>query len=177
MYDDKELAKGIILAIIREAGGKLHNKTNLYKAFYYAHLEFARTEPGYLSGWPIVHMPNGPGIDWCDRLLGELVADGLLEIKQVTKGKYAAFLFVAAQVPPRISLPEGSSEAIKKAVTLVDGKTAETVSEESHRRAWERTKNGQEMDIYLDLQDDDEYRNRAVLFEKLGPLVDDIFGG
>ena len=44
---------------VRQADG-FRIKTNLFKAFYHAHLEFARTQPGYLSNWPIVHMPNGP---------------------------------------------------------------------------------------------------------------------
>jgi hypothetical protein len=122
-------------------------------------------------------MPNGPGIDNCDRLLGELCAAGLLTIKPITLGEYEGFLFViAASVSEQSDLPEGAIEAIQAAVMLVQNKTAKVVSIESHRRAWDSTTNGQEMEIYVDLQSDAEYCERKSLYGRLGPMVDEIFG-
>jgi hypothetical protein len=169
MYKDKERAKAIIMEIIRQAGGQFHNKTNLFKAFYYAHLEFARTQPGFLSTWPIVRMPNGPGIDRFDRLLGELMAEGKLEIQPITKGSYEGFLFSTAGTGDPDVLPDGSADAIAKAVSMVDGKTARTVSKESHRRAWKSAKDGQEMNIYLDLD------NSNATIEADAAMVGDLF--
>ncbi|MBP87557.1 MAG: hypothetical protein CMJ64_12665 [Planctomycetaceae bacterium] len=61
---EKDRAKRIIIEIIRQADGSFERKTNLYKAFYHAHLKYAADNPGYLSKWPIVRMPRGPGIDF-----------------------------------------------------------------------------------------------------------------
>ena len=58
---DKEVAKQVILEIIRQAGGVLNYKTSLFKAFYHAHLHFAETQSGYLSTWPIVACREAPG--------------------------------------------------------------------------------------------------------------------
>ena len=88
---DKNRAKQIIVEIVRQAGGVLDNKTNLFKAFYRAHLKFAESNPGFLSTWKIVRMPNGPGIHRFEVLLGELIADGYLEVDEV--GKAAALHF------------------------------------------------------------------------------------
>jgi len=173
-YQDKERAKAVILEIIRQAGGKLHNKTNLFKAFYHAHLEYAKANRGYLSTWPIVRMPKGPGIDWCDRLLGELTSDGSLKIRQVKRGNRYAFLFsLSGKRPAENTLPEGSAEAIKRALARIDGKTADEVSGESHRRAWESARNGEEMNIYLDLtESDSELQEKA---ESTAAMLNDIW--
>jgi hypothetical protein len=59
---------------------------------------------------------------------------------------------------PSPSLPEAAIEAIREGVKAVDGKSAVAVSDESHRqsRVWREAKDGEELDIYLDLIDDDE---------------------
>ena len=59
-----ELAKQVICAIVEAAGGKLEGQVRLYKAFYYAHLYcWENAAEGVLTDYPIVRMPNGPGID------------------------------------------------------------------------------------------------------------------
>lgn len=87
---DRLLAKKIIVEIIRQAGGKWIGKTKLYKAFYFAHLYYFESAPDYLSDWPIVRMPNGPGIDSGDELLRELAATGVLTRDFVPEGPYRA---------------------------------------------------------------------------------------
>ncbi|HEX3657365.1 MAG TPA: hypothetical protein VHV55_16365 [Pirellulales bacterium] len=156
-HKDKDKAKQVIVEIIRAAGGTFDNKTNLFKAFYHAHLHFAEHQRSFLSTWPIVHMPNGPGIDSFDRLLGEMLAAGVLETRQTGCEPYRSFQFAVKNDHCFAELPTGSAEAIAAGVAAVDGRTAAEVSQESHRRAWHQTANGEEMNIYLDLIPDAEY--------------------
>ena len=160
---EKELAKEIIAEIIRQAGGAFDNKTNLYKAFYYAHLQYAETQPGYLSNWPIVRMPRGPGIHNFDVLLGELMAEGKVETKQIDLEGRSGFRFTLCEGPSEGNLlPEGSSEAIAFAVDQVRGKSAEEVSRETHEtsRAWRNARDGEELNIYIDSIPEEEYQRR-----------------
>ena len=157
----KDRAKHIVLAIIGAAGGTLDNKTNLYKAFYYAHLHFTQGTGEFLSAWPIVRMPRGPGIHNGGILLGELVASKHLRISQIRSGTHAAFRFCLTEKGRRAAaeLTSEECEAISKAVAGVFGKTAGRVSDESHvvSKTWHDTENGKELAIYADLLTPDEY--------------------
>ena len=159
---DKEIAKTIILQIVRQAGGVLDNKTNLYKAFYYAHLHFADKRGYYLSTWPIVRMPNGPGIDSFDVLIGELMTEGKIECISVEWGSCSGFRFSVLSGTPQDTLPVGAEEAIAYALKRVKGKTAAAVSCKSHddSRSWREAVDGQELNIYPDLLEDEEYQQR-----------------
>jgi hypothetical protein len=164
---DRECAKQIILEIIRQAGGVLNYKTSLFKAFYHAHLRFADTHPGYLSAWPIVRMPRGPGIDRFDVLLGELMAEDRITTKEIEIADYRGFQFaLCGQNSQTHMLPEGAEEAIAYGVQQVRGKSATQVSAESHQvsRAWREANNGDELNVYLDSMSDadyDDYMRRA----------------
>ena len=46
-----------------------------------------------------------------------------------------------------------------------------------YSRSWRTTRDGEELDIYIDLQAEDEYRQHEALFDKFGPMIDDIFAG
>src|SRR5262245_15813426 len=86
MGANKERAERVILEILRQAGTEGLGKTKLYKAFWLAHLYFARENPGFLSDWPIVRMPNGAGIDKGEMLLRELVENGQIALEQGQAG-------------------------------------------------------------------------------------------
>ncbi len=167
-------AKKIIVELVREAGGQFFNKTNLFKAFWKAHLAYAANNPGYLSSWPIVRMPNGPGIDDFDLLLSEMLGDGWLTIDEAPVGPYRAMVFSLGPSCPPPSLPAAAVAAIHAGLKAVDGKSATAVSDESHRqsRVWRETNNGEAMDIYLDLMDDAERDQReanlAILAQAIG---------
>jgi hypothetical protein len=167
-------AKKIIVELVRQAGGEFQNKTNLFKAFWKAHLAYAAKNPGYLSNWPIVRMPNGPGIDEFDQLLAEMLADGWLTIGETQVGSYRAMVFTLGQACPPPSLPQEAMEAVREGVKAVGGKAAATVSDESHQqsRVWREAKDGEELDIYLDLMDDEERNRReanlAILADAIG---------
>ncbi len=174
---DKELVKQIILAIIRQAGGVLKYKTRLYKAFYHAHLRYADTRPGYLSTWPIVRMPRGPGIHHFKDLLLELVAEKKIEI-QIIEEKHRGYIF---SLPPNILnldlLPNDALEAIAYGVQQIKGRTPIQTSEDSHRksRAWKEAKNGEELNIYLDSLGDEEYQKLMQNAHKLKTMIDEAW--
>jgi hypothetical protein len=160
-HDDKELAKQIILEIIRQAGGVLNSKTRLFKAFYHAHVKFAETQPGYLSAWPIVRMPNGPGIDQSGMLLDELTTEGKIEAKPILHGNYVGLQFrVISDERQSDLLPAGAIDAISYGIHQIKGKSAKQVSDESHAmsRAWRGSRDGEELNIYLDSLSDEEYQ-------------------
>ena len=108
-------AKKIIVELVRQAGGQFQNKTNLFKAFWKAHLAYAANQPGYLSTWPIVRMPNGPGIDDFDTLLSEMLADGWLTIDEVPIGNFRAMVFKLGQNCPPPRSPPARSKPSKPA--------------------------------------------------------------
>lgn len=159
-------AKKIIVELVRQAGGQFQNKTNLFKAFWKAHLAYAANNPGYLSTWPIVRMPNGPGIEDFDYLLSEMLYDGWLKTDEAEVGPYRAMVFSLGPSCPPSSLPAEAIEAIRAGVRAVDGKSATAVSDESHSqsRVWREAADGEELDIYLDLMSDaDRDRREANL--------------
>lgn len=155
---DRSLAKHLVTEIVRVAGGTLRNKVHLYKAFYYAHLYYAQNSLTYLSDWPIVRMPNGPGIDRGDELIAELIAEGILQSRTVSVGPHRAheYSLVSKQMP---DLSLVAIDAIRAAWDFVKGRTANELSEitHEHSRSWRQAKDGEELNLYLDLQTDEEY--------------------
>jgi hypothetical protein len=171
-------AKKIIVELVRQAGGEFQNKTNLFKAFWKAHLAYAANSPGYLSNWPIVRMPNGPGIDDFDLLLAEMLADGWLTIGETEVGPYRAMTFSLGPSCPPPSLPAAAIDAIREGVQAVDGKTATAVSGESHEnsRVWREARDGEELDIYLDLISDQDRNRLETDFAVLTSTVSQTYG-
>lgn len=173
---DKLRAKAIIVEIIRQAGGTLHNKTNLFKAFWRAHVAFAETHLTSLSDWPIVRMPMGPGIDRFDLLLGELMGAGVVETQQVDRGGVTGFVFRLVSDSPSL-LTEDEKEAIRVGVEMVDGKSAAQVSESSHEfsRAWRAAADGEELDIFLDAIPEAEHQQLSAAARELSDAFDKEF--
>jgi hypothetical protein len=169
---DKERAKAIIVEIIRQADGRFRNKTNLFKAFWQAHVVYAQSHLTSLSDWPIVRMPRGPGINRFDALLGELMQEGIVETEQVQQGNFTGFVFHLLPDTPSTLSPEEVA-AVKAAVASVDGKTANHVSESSHEqsRAWQLAADGDELDVFLDVIPEDEYREREQRLKELAQVL------
>ena len=158
---DRQLAKRIILGIVHQAGGVFTNQTNLYKAFYHAHVKYADENPGFLSSWPIVRMPRGPGIHRGKELLAELLNDGDLDIRGVPIGKKVAMQFVIKEraIETASDFSDEAIAAIRYGVTQVENKTADQVSHDSHEksRSWRNAKDGQELPIYTDSFSEEQY--------------------
>lgn len=147
-------AKQVILELIRAAGGSWAGKTKLYKAFYLAHLYYADREPGFLTSWPIVRMPNGPGVDQGDELLEELVFARDLDLESIKIGPYPSTTYHLAEGAGRATeLSEAAIRAIQDAVQFVSPKSAQELSDLTHdfSRSWNTAKDGEELNIYIDL--------------------------
>jgi hypothetical protein len=149
--DQKRLAKRLIVEIIRQSGGVLDNKTNLFEAFYHAHLHFFATQPGLLSHWPMVRLSNGPGIDDADLLLGELIEERQLRIAQVQTDEFQGFRFELTGAPDS-SLPAEAMEAISFGVeqARASQRGAQPRTEGLHSRSWKAAQNGDRLNIYVD---------------------------
>jgi len=168
---DRELAKRVIAEIIRQSpGDELGGKVKLFKAFYFAHLYYASDCIGYLTEWPIVKMPNGPGIDAFDLLIAELVRDRAVETEPTRIGPYNATLYRATGKHSGPSLSEDAIKAIRKAVEFVVGKTGAQLSDitHEHSRSWNEAELGDELSIYLDLLSDEDYEAETQRASRIG---------
>ena len=153
-----DVAKDIIVELIRQAGGMFEGTTRLYKAFYFAHLFYFESSGRMLSDWPIVRMPGGPGIDRGASILRALQDDGVLVKSARPKGPYNETVYrLLSEVETDLDL--AGRIAIKDACTFVENKTAETLSSLTHEwsRSWNHADSGEELNIYLDLLSDEDY--------------------
>ncbi|MEE8451029.1 MAG: Panacea domain-containing protein [Thermoguttaceae bacterium] len=148
-------AKQIILEITKQSSGnECAGNVRLFKIFYFAHLVYARHETGYLSEWPIVKMPYGPGIDRFEEIIGELTREGAIQQESTQIGPYPATSFRAtdkpAEGPP---LEPAAIEAIRKAVEFTSDKTGAQLSDitHEHSHSWSEAEMGGELNIYIDL--------------------------
>ncbi len=178
-FNDSERATRVILELIRQADGdSIEGKTRLFKAFYFAHLYYALDNSDYLTEWPIVRMPNGPGIDNFDELMAQLVSDKLIEIQPCMTGPYKSSRYVATSLANKqaeLSPPEIA--AINKAVGYVTGKSCTDLSEitHEHSKTWNDGKNGEELPIYLDLLSDSDYKAAKDTVDQAGQALHDAW--
>ncbi len=175
--EERERAKQIILQILRQAGGSL-GKSRLFKAFWLAHSFYAKNSAGYLSGWKIVRLPNGPGIDKGDDLILQLKQSGAITLDHEPRGPYTETVCKLAEPGDAKNLPDGAVEAIDSALKVIRTlNTVTQISDWSHEysRSWNMTPNGSELDIYSDLIPDDVYFERKQKLEELNAVYDDLF--
>jgi len=175
---ERSRAKRVIAEIIRESGGKLDGATKLHKMFYWAHRYYSETAPGYLTEWPIVRMPHGPGIDSSHGLLGELIVDGVLLIEQPGVATYSTRTFrLTGDGIPGEPFDEAALAAIARAVAHVLPMTATQASDEAHResRSWREAWDGRPLNIYIDHIPEAEYEERREGLRKLKDEIDAAF--
>lgn len=176
MKDLSEDAKQVICTILAAAGGEFHKKVALYKAFYYAHLFYWQENAGTLTDYPIVRMPQGPGIDDANRLLCELEQEGRIEIQREQYGPFPEYVYLLKEKFV-IDPTDPGYCAVEKAVKWVEGKSAGDLSRETHEysRSWRQAADGQELDIYLDLMEDEEYLQMRQRLQSAEEMVSGIF--
>lgn len=163
MSNDVQAATAVIYNIVElSTGNRLETRTRLFKAFYFAHLYYAKATGRPLTHWPIVRMPNGPGIHDADFLIHLLTESGHIEQERVSVGPYPSDRFRTGHATP-LELDDEQRKAIADAVEFVTDKTAAQLSDLTHEnsRSWQSSRNGDAMDIYLDLLNDDEYEERV----------------
>lgn len=156
----KATAEQVVIEIVRQAEGELSAKTRLFKAFYFAHLAYFDDNPGILTDWPIARMPNGPGIDNSDGLIDSLVAKGLLVVERYHDGFYPEYRYrLTEKGKESPNLGKAETESVAKAVAFVRNKSCSELSNLTHEksRSWQMGKNGDRLNIYIDIIPDDEY--------------------
>lgn len=176
MTPDKKRAKRIFLEIIRESGGNF-GKTKLFKAFWLSHLYFNAKSITVLSDWPIVRMPNGPGVHRGDVLLGELEQEGAIKINRVPKGPFTEMVCELADPLSDNEVGELEVASIKEAVDFINDSSATEISRLSHdySRAWNENENGAELNIYTDTTPDEEYVKVKTEMEGLLNTIERIY--
>lgn len=172
-------AKQVVLALIAECGGHWEGKARLFKGFYFAHLYYMKETGLPLTGWHVVHMPNGPGIDRAEEVLGELEEDGRLTLHAAeTDAPYQSSTY---RVDPGLDhgLAGAQLEAVKRAVRHVSGKSGKELSDETHEQsaAWNATEPGEVMELVEDLLSDRERLAGKRAFDSSTSDVPQIFGG
>jgi len=176
--DDRQLAKRLIVEIVRQSNGEFQGKVRLNKAFYLAQLCYAAKHPTPITRWPIVHQPLGPAVHDLDGLIRELRRDGALHIESVPIGPYHGHRFRLGPGAERWNLPDDQKSAVREAVTFVKERRGDELTEITHEcsRAWQCTRDGEEMDIYLDVISDEEFEEREESLAALDPIMKEVFG-
>jgi hypothetical protein len=177
---DVRRAQQVLLEIARQSADRtFEGKTRLYKTFYFAHLYYAKENPGYLTEWPIVRMPHGPGINDFDLLIDGLIEAKLMVTEPVNEGPFPTTRFRAIGVmETEEPLSEQELQAIKMAVKFTENKTAAQLTALTHEysHSWNDATDGEELSIYRDLLDEDEDKALKAQVEKNGRDIAAIFG-
>ena len=175
---DREQAKAIIREIIRQSGGAIANRTNLYKAFYLAHLYYYRDTGRILTDWPIVRMPKGPGVDQGRELTEEMRSGGDILIGSQSVGPYEGEVFTIRRESPSSGLDSAARAAIQEAVEFVSHRSATELSDilHEHSRSWQSAQDGEPLNIYLDLIPDNEYERLSAQHRRLEASFAAAFG-
>jgi hypothetical protein len=153
-------AQRVILELIRNAGEEWVGKSKLAHAFYLAHLYYAEERPGILTDWPIVRLPEGPGIHNSGDLLGGLVHDGHLIVERTHEGPYPESRYRLTEKASALpALPEEARRAVQQAAEYALPLRASELSQitRERSRSWRQGRDGQTLNIYIDLIADDEY--------------------
>jgi hypothetical protein len=152
-------AEDVILEILRVTDGEWTGKAKLFKAFYFAHLYYAKQYPGLLTDWPIARLPQGPGIDQSSVLFGNLIRSGYITIEQTHEGPFPEYRYRLTPVGKDATRPpEDARDAIEKAASFCLSRTAEELSLLTHERSrsWIEGQDGEVLDIYIDLIPDED---------------------
>jgi hypothetical protein len=125
-------------------------------------------------------MPEGPGIHNSRELFDDLKKDGCLLVELVHDGFYPEYRYrltdKARSLPP---LPSDVASAIQRVVDFVRDKKGSELSDYTHEhsRSWKQAKDGEIIDIYVDLIPDDEYELRQKAIGEAEAVFDATFGG
>lgn len=169
---DREEAKRLILKIVAVAGGQLEAMSRLNKAFYATHLFYWQEQGKLLSDYPVVKLPNGPGIDDFEALVAELEAENKLVVVLGEKGPYKQTTLVlkaAVEINPQ----DPEFVAIRKAIRWVKSHTTRQLSDITHEQPsyQGQPRIGYEQAIYLDAVSEEEYEGIRAACAR----VDDAF--
>jgi hypothetical protein len=178
---DRRQAKRIIVEIVRQAAATKPTESGLARdsiafVFWIAHLYPAKSNPGYLTSWPLIRTSRGVEIRDASALLGELVEEEFVRAESVERGPFSVTVYHPAGKESESELPSAAVEAIRQAATEFP-LFSHCVSAWPipFSRAWCTTPVGEEMDVYLDLIPEDEYEERRRQMEGLKEGLRDLF--
>lgn len=150
----RERAKRTMLGLVAASDGKLVGKLRLYKAFYRAHILYFEETGLELTGYPIVHMTNGPGIDNADDLIDEMEEEGTLYEAVGNGGREKECVYTTVGVR-RLEEDAEKADAIRKAVEWANALDEDELKAASHNRSWRESGSGREQNIFVDLLSDE----------------------
>jgi hypothetical protein len=178
---DRRQAKRIILEILRQVTATKPTGSGLAResiafVFWFAHLYYAKRNPGYLTNWPLIRTSWGVEIRDASALLGELVEEELVRAEPVERGPFFVTVYQPTGKESESELSPAAVEAIRQAATeypLFSHHVSAWPIPFS--RAWCATPVGEEMDVYLDLIPEEEYEERRRQMEGLKEGLRDLF--
>ena len=161
----RELAKEILLEILRRSGGEVCGKTRLHEVFYLAHICHFQRHGRLLSDWPIVRAPHGPGIGQADELIGELAEEGRVAVETEDGLSRGPLLRLRRAGGSKL----GAEEKVAILETIMETTALRAAPERS--RSWREGSDGEELNIYLDAIPDDELERRRRALSEVADLV------
>ena len=164
-FGDVARAKALALAITlcKPEGWQ---RTVFYKVFWRAHLRHMLQHGRALTDWPIVRMPNGPGIEKGPELLAQLAEEGAIVQEIVPAGDHEAIVARVRDHARAQAARDGFTieerASIKWAGDLLRNVSSTTASDQRHLayRVWRDHADGDTLPIYADLIVDDERLQR-----------------
>jgi hypothetical protein len=177
---DKGRAKRILIEILRVCKGyQIQSTRRLFKAFYFAHLYYAKHYPGYLSDWPIVKMQYGPGVGCGEELLEEMKEEKIIDsFPSDEDGPFPSVLYRLLETTRSSGLELDEIDAIKRAVDFVNSRTPDQLSQLTHdlSRSWNAAKDeGDELNIYIDLIPSAEYDRRSEKMARIATIAKKVW--
>ena len=178
---DSERASLVLVEILRQltSGNSypLVGRAELTQLFWLAHLYYARRGRGYLTAWPFIRTPNGFEIHKGVSLVEGLVRQGLAGVKEEEFGPLPRTLYFWTGKALAPDLAEQAVEAIRQALAFFHAnRNLPWGWYRAHSRAWEKTPDGEEVDIYLDLIPDRVYEEETRMLQELDAGLKDLFG-
>jgi hypothetical protein len=168
----RERAKRTILGLVAASDGRLVGKLRLNKAFYRAHLLYFEETGLELTGYPIVHLEQGPGIDNADDLIDELEQEGRL-LESIGNGPRKRERVYELVGTPVSDEDVDKTNAIKRAVVWANALTEEELKLGSHNRSWEESGMGKQQNIFVDVLSSERVLSiRAEADERLAKIED-----
>lgn len=154
-------ALDVITEILR-LGGEL-SENELHGAFYRAHIEYAKQDPGFLTGYPIIRKPHGPAIYNFDLLKVHFNYNSNFDTYSLSDTKYETGLSGIAL------------DAIRKSVKWVEDSKLNNKLNYDNSWSWLEGKNDELLDIYVDLETKEEYEKNKKLYEECLKDAEKIF--
>jgi hypothetical protein len=178
---DRRAAEHVILEILTqlvslEPKVKGLSRWSLSQVFWFAHLHYMKSNPGYLTTWPLIRTSWGVEIGQISGLLRELIEEDFLQAEQVEIGPFPVTIYQTTTKAWESELSAAAVQAIQQAIR----DDPYWVHSSAHRfpvysRAWRETREGEEMDISLDLIPEDVYEERRQQMEGLKDALGDLF--